>query len=86
MTAILEPAHIRPRPALSPRETDILVHWLRCDSKSEVAARRYLTVSTINTYLASIRAKYEDVGRPAPTMASLLARALQDGLIRLDEL
>jgi hypothetical protein len=33
-----------------------------------------------------IRAKYAGVGRAAPTKAMLLARALQDGLITLDEI
>ena len=86
MTAVLDSEHIRPRPSLSPREIDVLVDWLRCDSKGEVAARRFLAVSTINTYLTRIRAKYDEVGRPAPTKSTLLARALQDGLAHLDDL
>lgn len=98
MTAALEPhhrAHIavrctpRPqlrRPQLSPREVEVLLSWLRCDSKNSVATRLFLSIGTVNTHLARIRTKYSEVGRPAPTKAALVARAVQDGLISLDEL
>ena len=33
-----------------------------------------------------MRVKYANVGRDAPTKAALVARALQDGLMRIDEL
>jgi hypothetical protein len=36
--------------------------------------------------LSRIRAKYSAVGRTAPTKAALLARALQDGFIDIDDL
>lgn len=73
-------------PALSPREIEVLTMWLRVDSKEEVGRRLYLAIGTINTHLFRIRAKYEEVGRPAPTKSSLLARALQDGFVDLDAL
>lgn len=74
------------RPSLSPREVEVLLLWLRCDSKNTVAADLYLSVGTINTHLTRIRAKYSEVGRSAPTKAALVARAVQDELISLDEL
>lgn len=82
------PAGRRPltRPVLSPREIEVLLAWLRCDSKNDVAADLYLSMGTINTHLSRIRTKYVAVGRPAPTKAALVARAVQDGLISLDEL
>jgi hypothetical protein len=40
----------------------------------------------VNTYLTRVRAKYASAGRAAPTKASLVARALQDGLVTIDEL
>ncbi|MFF0815275.1 response regulator transcription factor [Rhodococcus sp. NPDC003318] len=100
MTIALDPHHRRPhipavvhsaprplrRPQLSPREIEVLLSWLRCDSKNTVAAELYLSIGTVNTHLARIRAKYSQVGRSAPTKASLVARAVQDGLISLDEL
>lgn len=73
-------------PRLSPRESDVLLSWIRNDNKSDVGAELHLSVGTVNTYLSRVRAKYAAVGRAAPTKASLLARALQDGLIALDDL
>ncbi|WP_308010153.1 response regulator transcription factor [Mycolicibacterium fortuitum] len=74
------------RVQLSDREREILVTWLKTDSKTAVAQRLYLTPSTVRTYLQRIREKYDRVGRPARTKAALAARAIQDGYIRLDEL
>lgn len=73
-------------PGLTTREIAVLGAWLRCDSKQEVCAVLHIALGTVNTHLSRIRAKYAGVGRAAPTKASLLARALQDGLIALDDL
>lgn len=73
------------RPHLSRREREVLVEWIRCDSKAEVCGRLYVTIGTVNTHLTRIRRKYADVGRPASTKAALFARAVQDGLIALDD-
>lgn len=78
--------HRLPRPELSDREIEVLLAWLRCDTKSAVAAGLFLSLGTVNTHLTRIRSKYAGVGRPAPTKAALVARAVQDGLISLDEL
>lgn len=74
------------RPRLTPREQDALVLWFRCESKEMVADKMGVSTSTVNTYLDRVRIKYANAGRSAPTKASLLARAIQDGLIGLDEL
>jgi len=74
------------RPALSPREIEILRAWLLCDSKSEAAALLYVTAATVSTHIVRIREKYARVGRTATTKTALLARALQDGVISIDEL
>ena len=73
------------RPGLSKREGQVLLAWLRADSKLDAATSLYISVGTMNTHLTRIRTKYAAVGRPAGTKAALLARALQDGLTRLDE-
>lgn len=73
------------RPALSEREVQVLLAWLAADSKEEAAARLYISASTVSTHIARIRAKYASLGRPAPTKAHLLARALQDGHTTLPE-
>jgi DNA-binding CsgD family transcriptional regulator len=74
------------RPNLSAREIEVLLAWIRCDSKPAVAASLFLSLGTVNTHMTRIRAKYAAVGRAAPTKASLVARALQDGLIDITEL
>jgi hypothetical protein len=74
------------RPRLSPRETDVLLEWFHSESKEMVARRLNLTVSRVNSCLERVRVKYANAGREAPTKAALVARALQDGLIAIDEL
>lgn len=74
------------RPVLSPREQEVLLHWFRTESKQLVAAALYITPATVNTHLARVRTKYAAAGRPATTKAALIARALQDGLVTLDDL
>ena len=74
------------RPALSARETEVLVEWFQSESKEFVAQRLGISLSTVNTHLEHIRIKYAMSGREAPTKAALVARAIQDGLVRLDDL
>ncbi|GAA2057581.1 response regulator transcription factor [Williamsia deligens] len=74
------------RPALSPREKEVLRLWIQSESKDEVGSTLVIAPATVMTHIARIRGKYSEVGRPARTKAQLLARALQDGLIELDEL
>lgn len=74
------------RPRLSPRESQVLLEWFHCESKDMVARRLHLTVHRVNSCLERVRIKYANVGREAPTKAALVARAIQDGLVRTDEL
>ena len=74
------------RPVLSVRERQVLLAWFESESKTLVAHRLHLSVKTVDTYIARVRAKYADAGRPAPSKAALVARALQDGLVELGEL
>ncbi|TDP97459.1 response regulator [Labedaea rhizosphaerae] len=74
------------RPALSARETEVLVEWFQSESKDFVAQRLGISLSTVNTHLEHIRVKYAMSGRQAPTKAALVARAIQDGLVRLEDL
>ncbi|MFV8301008.1 LuxR C-terminal-related transcriptional regulator [Mycolicibacterium fortuitum] len=74
------------RVQLSARELEILVTWLKTDSKTAVGEELFLAPSTVRTYLQRIREKYAHAGRPARTKAALVARAIQDGYIGLDEL
>ncbi|MET9662583.1 response regulator transcription factor [Streptomyces sp. NPDC006510] len=74
------------RPALSPRETEVLVEWFQSESKDFVGQRLGISPRTVNTHLEHIRIKYATIGREAPTKAALLARAIQDGLVQVDDL
>ncbi|MCS7481966.1 response regulator [Umezawaea endophytica] len=74
------------RPALSARETEVLVEWFQSESKDFVAQRLGITASTVNSHLERIRVKYAQIGREAPTKAALVARAIQDGLIGVEDL
>ncbi|GAB3874116.1 hypothetical protein GCM10029964_015550 [Kibdelosporangium lantanae] len=74
------------RPKLTPRQVDVLLEWFHCESKEMVAQKLNLTVSTVNGYLDRVRVKYANVGREAPTKAALVARAIQDGIVSVDDL
>jgi DNA-binding NarL/FixJ family response regulator len=74
------------RPRLSQREREVLVAWCQTDSKEEVAKRLFVQPSTVSTHLQRARAKYAAVGRPASTKAALIARAIQDGFLGVDDL
>lgn len=76
----------RDRPQLTERESEVLLAWFQCESKEMVAQMFHLSPRTVAGYLDRIRIRYARVGRPAPTKASLVARALQDDLITLDDL
>ncbi|MCP3803401.1 response regulator [Allokutzneria sp. A3M-2-11 16] len=75
----------RNRPHLSLREEEVLVKWFQSESKDLVADQLGIAVSTVNTYLDRVRLKYAAVGRQAPTKVALVMRAIQDGLIAVDE-
>jgi DNA-binding NarL/FixJ family response regulator len=74
------------RPGLSHREREVLVAWFRNGSIEGVAEALRIEPSTVRTHLQRVRAKYASVGRAAPTKAALIARALQDGLLRVGDL
>jgi DNA-binding NarL/FixJ family response regulator len=74
------------RPRLTEREQEVLLAWFQCESKQLVAARCNLSPRTVEGYIDRVRVRYARAGRAAPTKAALVARALQDGLIRLDDL
>ncbi|GGC63802.1 LuxR family transcriptional regulator [Hoyosella rhizosphaerae] len=71
---------------LSPREVDVIRAWFHSDSKIMVAEQLHLSVGTVNTHLSRVRSKYAAVGRSATTKAALVARALQDGIVALEDL
>lgn len=74
------------RPALAVREREVLVAWFQTESKELVGQRLYISPATVRTHLQRIRIKYAAAGRPATTKAALVARAIQDGMISVDDL
>ncbi|MDN4521251.1 response regulator transcription factor [Mycolicibacterium austroafricanum] len=71
---------------LSEREKQVLVAWFQTESKDLVAKRLFIAPTTVRTHLQRARAKYAGVGRPAPTKSALLARAIEDGILSLNDL
>ena len=71
---------------LAPREKEVLLAWIVCDNKDDVARRLGISATTVRTHLQRIRDKYAAAGRPASTKAALVARAIQDGLIDVNDL
>ncbi|MFC8529812.1 response regulator [Nocardia sp. NPDC057227] len=78
--------HRPTRPALSPRERQVLLAWFQTESKALVGRHLHITPGTVGTHLERIRTKYAAVGRPAPTKAALVARAIQDRLVDANDL
>ncbi|OBI03073.1 LuxR family transcriptional regulator [Mycolicibacter heraklionensis] len=74
------------RTNLSEREKEVLVTWFQTESKELVGSRLHISPTTVRTHLRRARAKYAAVGRPAPTKAALLARAIEDGILSLSDL
>lgn len=73
------------RPSLSRQETTALRLWLIGLKKASVAHRMGISENTVKQYIDRARIKYADMGRPAPTKAALVARAIDDGLITSGE-
>lgn len=63
----------------------MLIEWFQAESKELVAQRLGISVRTVNSYLDRVRIKYANARRPARTKANLMARAIQDGLIDVDD-
>jgi two-component system nitrate/nitrite response regulator NarL len=75
-------ADLRPsRPKLSAKEREALLLWFQGMPKTSVARRMSISEHTVRQYIDRARVKYASLGRPAPTKAALLARAIEDGLI-----
>lgn len=74
------------RPRLSAQERTALLWWFQSMSKASVARRMGVSVHTVDIYIRRARVKYAQVGRSAPTKADMLARAIEDGLVRPDDI
>ena len=69
------------RAELGRRERDVLHMYASGLPLKAVALQLGIAHSTAREYLNRIRAKYIEVGRPAPTKVDLLRRAVEDGIL-----
>ncbi|HEY2488725.1 MAG TPA: response regulator [Streptosporangiaceae bacterium] len=70
------------RPALSQQEQQALLLWFQGMSKASVGRRMSISENTVRQYISRARAKYAATGRTAPSKDALLARAIEDGVIK----
>jgi len=74
------------RPVLSQQELQALLLWFQGMSKESVARRMSISENTVRQYISRARAKYAATGRTAPSKDALLARAIEDGVIKPGEI
>jgi two-component system, NarL family, nitrate/nitrite response regulator NarL len=74
------------QPALSQQEQQALLLWFQGMSKASVGRRMSISENTVRQYINRARAKYAANGRPAPSKDALLARAIEDGVIKPGEI
>jgi two-component system, NarL family, nitrate/nitrite response regulator NarL len=74
------------RPALSQREQQALLLWFQGMSKASVGRRMSISENTVRQYISRARAKYAATGRSAASKDALLARAIEDGVIKPGEI
>ena len=70
---------------LSPREAEVLGLYASGETAERVAALLYISRDTVLDHIRRIRAKYAQASRAAPTKVDLYRRAVEDGLIPLDD-
>jgi two-component system, NarL family, nitrate/nitrite response regulator NarL len=73
------------RPTLSQQEQQALLLWFQGMSKASVGRRMSISENTVRQYISRARAKYAATGRTAPSKDALLVRAIEDGVIKPDE-
>jgi DNA-binding CsgD family transcriptional regulator len=70
------------KPSLAPRQREVLVAYVSSSDLLPTVARSLgMDPETLKTHLRRVRAKYTEVGRPAPTRHDLYVRAVEDGLL-----
>ncbi|MDO4259324.1 MAG: response regulator transcription factor [Actinomycetaceae bacterium] len=66
---------------LSGLEAQVLAAYAAGGASDAVARALGISRNTVNTYIARIRDKYRQVGRPAESRVDLFRRAAEDGLV-----
>lgn len=70
---------------LSPKEQEVLALYAAGEKGVTVANRAGLSASTVAEYVKRIRYKYAMVGRPAATKIDLYKRAVEDGILPVND-
>jgi two-component system, NarL family, nitrate/nitrite response regulator NarL len=73
------------RPKLSAQEERALRLWFQQPKKLNVAREMGISVDTVDQYISRARVKYAAAGRPASNKAAMVARAIEDGLVRPED-
>ncbi len=73
------------RPSLSAQEQRALRLWFQLPKKQNVAREMGISAETVDQYISRARVKYAAAGRPAPNKAAMVARAIEDGLVRPED-
>jgi len=73
-------------PKLSGKEQEALRLWFQGMSKASVGRRMAISENTVRQYISRARAKYAASGRTAASKDALLARAIEDGVIKATEI
>ena len=73
------------RPRLSGQEVQALRLWFQLPKKLSVATEMRISVDTVDQYISRARVKYAAAGRPAMNKAAMVARAIEDGLVRPED-
>jgi two-component system, NarL family, nitrate/nitrite response regulator NarL len=74
------------RPTLSQQEQQALLLWFQGMTKASVGRRMSISENTVRQYISRARAKYAATGRTAQSKDALLARAIEDGVIKPGEI
>lgn len=74
------------RPRLTRQEMAALRAWFASSSKERAGKMLGISARTVDTYIERARVKYAAVGRPAPSKSAMVKRALEDGLVTLEDL
>jgi DNA-binding NarL/FixJ family response regulator len=73
------------RPVLSQQERRALQLWFQQPKKQAVAREMGISADTVDQYINRARVKYAAAGRRASNKAAMVARAIEDGLIRPED-
>jgi two-component system nitrate/nitrite response regulator NarL len=74
------------RPILSQQEQQALLLWFQGMSKASVGLRMSISENTVRQYISRARAKYAATGRSVASKDALLARAIEDGVLKAGEI